>query len=72
MHLRYHMMRIARRRAAWAILAAAFAAPVAFAQTAYYRHVVFDNSAHMPHLEETASYLATLRDFLHRVDCSHA
>jgi proline iminopeptidase len=32
---------------------------------------VFEQSAHMPHLEETDSYLAALRDFLHRVNCSH-
>jgi proline-specific peptidase len=33
---------------------------------------VFEQSAHMPHLEETDLYLASVRDFLHRVNCSHA
>lgn len=32
---------------------------------------VFEQSAHMPHLEDTASYLAVVREFLHRVDCFH-
>jgi len=45
--------------------------------TVTYRHLtpgaelaVFEESAHMPHLEETESYLALVRDFLHRVDAS--
>ena len=33
---------------------------------------VFDRSAHMSHLEETEGYIATVRAFLHRVNCSHA
>jgi proline iminopeptidase len=43
--------------------------------TAAYQHLtpgaavsVFEQSAHMPHLEETESYLALIRDFLHRVN----
>jgi proline iminopeptidase len=30
--------------------------------------VVFEQSAHMPHLEETDQYLKVLRDFLRRVE----
>jgi len=67
MHLRYHMMRIARRRAAWAILAAAFAAPVAFAQTAYYRHVVFDNSAQLK-LYWHSGAVSTMPSMLENID----
>jgi proline iminopeptidase len=47
--------------------------------TAWYRSltpgaemIIFERSAHMPHLEEEEAYLAALRDFLHRVNCSHA
>src|SRR5262249_48888808 len=29
---------------------------------------IFEQSAHMPHLEETENYVATLRDYLHRVN----
>lgn len=29
---------------------------------------IFERSAHMPHLEETAEYLAVIRDFLHRAE----
>lgn len=45
------------------------------AGTAWYRElmpgseiVVFEQSAHLPHLEEQELYMQTLRDFLHRVE----
>jgi pimeloyl-ACP methyl ester carboxylesterase len=33
--------------------------------------VIFDNSAHMPHLEEKEKYLALLSDFLDFVEKKH-
>ena len=33
--------------------------------------VVFEQSSHMPHLEEPDRYLQVLRDFLHRAEETH-
>ena len=30
--------------------------------------IVFEHSAHMPHLEEIESYLKVVRDFLYRIE----
>lgn len=30
--------------------------------------IIFENSSHFPHVEETASFMKTVQDFLHRHD----